>query len=422
MAGEMPRRLAPLRRTLDVMPSPVEGRPGLLLRDPFAYADEVVIVPPPLVAFLGYFDGAHEEGDLAEALFRATGDVQARGFARRLVETLGDRGFLENEALEHRRHARHRAFAQAARREPAHAGQAYPADAGQLGALLDGWLRPRRLAEAAPRDDVFAIAAPHVSFEGGYRSYAAAYAALPGDAAGRTFVVLGTSHYGAPERFGLTRKAYETPYGAAATDVAIVERLAAEAGDAAIVEDYCHAVEHSIEFQVVFLQYLFGPSVRVVPVLCGPFAEATLGPGRPEDDEGVARMLGALGELHAREDGRLAWVLGVDMAHVGRRYGDPLEAQAGAGPLAEVELRDRRRIDAILEGDADGFWEAVREQGDDLKWCGAAPLYAFLRATAPKHGALLSYEQWNIDPASVVSFAALAFGRGAATPAGEGGA
>ena len=41
---------------------------------------------------------------------------------------------------------------------------------------------------------------------------------------------------------------------------------------------------------------------------------------------------------------------------------------------------------------------------------------------APSRGALLRYEQWNIDPASVVSFAALALGRGEAAPPGEGGA
>ena len=70
----------------------------------------------------------------------------------------------------------------------------------------------------------------------------------------------------------------------------------------------------------------------------------------------------------------------------------------------------------------DGFWEQVRENEDDLRWCGAAPLYAFLKATAPGCSALLRYEQWNIDPASVVSFAALAFGRGEAAPPGEGGA
>jgi AmmeMemoRadiSam system protein B len=404
------------------MPSPVEDRPGLLLRDPFGYTDDVVIIPPPLVRFLRFFDGQHEEGDLAAALYEATGSLEAPGHARSLAQTLGGSGFLEDEELERRRDARHRAFAEAATREPVHAGEAYPSDVGDLAGLLDGWLRPRRDEDKAPPADVFAVAAPHVSPEGGFRSYAAAYRALPGDAASRTIVVLGTSHYGEPERFGLTRKPYVTPFGPVSTDPAVVDRLAAEGGAAVVVEDYCHAVEHSIEFQVVFLQHLLGPEVRVVPVLCGPFAAATHGPGRPEDDPAVARFLSALGELHAREGSRLAWVLGVDLAHVGRRYGDELVARVGSGELAEVEERDRRRIAAVAAGDADGFWEQVRENEDDLRWCGAAPLYAFLKATAPGCSALLRYEQWNIDPASVVSFAALAFGRGEAAPPGEGGA
>jgi AmmeMemoRadiSam system protein B len=261
-----------------------------------------------------------------------------------------------------------------------------------------------------------------VSLEGGYRSYAAAYRALPEDAAERTVVVLGTSHYGASERFGLTRKSYVTPFGPAGTDLGVVDRLIAAGGEAVVVEDYCHAVEHSIEFQVLFLQHRLGPATRIVPILCGPFAAATRGPGRPEDDPGVARFVDALGELDDREGSRLLWVLGVDMAHVGRRYGDDLRAQAGVGGLAAVEKRDRRRIEAIAAGDADGFWDQVRENEDDLKWCGAAPLYSFLKATGPGRGTLLRYEQWNIDPASVVSFAALAFSRGETAPPGEGGA
>jgi len=415
----MSRRLAPLRRTLDAMPSPVEDRPGLLLRDPFGYTDEVVIVPPPLVPFLGFFDGGHEETELAAALFRATGDLAASGFATRLADTLGGSGLLEDEELERRRDERHRAFAGADRRKPSHAGDAYPDDGAELGKLLDGWLRPRRGEEGQAPGNVFAIAAPHVSFDGGFRSYAAAYRALPPDAAGRTFVVLGTSHYGAPERFGLTRKPYETPLGVSRPDPTLVDRLIAEGGDAVVVEDYCHAVEHSIEFQVVFLQHLFGADVRVVPVLCGPFARATAA-GRPEDDPGVARFLDTLGELRAREGRRLLWVLGVDMAHVGRRYGDALEARAGQGPLAEVEERDRARIAALARGDAAGFWDAVRENQDDLKWCGASAFYSFLKAASPGRGALLRYEQWNIDPASVVSFAALAFGEDGRAARGEG--
>ena len=45
---------------------------------------------------------------------------------------------------------------------------------------------------------------------------------------------------------------------------------------------------------------------------------------------------------------RLFWVLGIDMAHMGRRYGDRFEARAGAGTLAEVERRDRQRIDSAV--------------------------------------------------------------------------
>jgi hypothetical protein len=41
---------------------------------------------------------------------------------------------------------------------------------------------------------------------------------------------------------------------------------------------------------------------------------------------------------------------------------------------------------------------------------------------APRRGTLPRCGQWNIDPASVVSFAPLTFGRGAAALAGEGGA
>jgi len=422
MKGSMHRRLAPLRRTLDAMPSPVEDRPGLLLRDPLGYTQDVVVVPPPLVAFLRYFDGEHDEGDLAEALHHATGEIGASAFARRLVDALGGSGFLEDDELGRRRESRHRAFAEAPAREPAHAGGGYPSDVGELASLLDSWLRPRAETEAAPPPGVYAVASPHVSLEGGSRAYAAAYRALPAEADGRTVVVLGTSHYGAPERFGLTRKPYVTPFGPAGTDLEVVDRLIADGGRAVTVEDYCHAVEHSIEFQVLFLQHRLAPGVRVVPILCGPFAAATRGPGRPEDDPDVACFLDALAELHAREGAQLLWVLGVDMAHVGRRYGDDLDARVGAPELAAVEERDRRRIAALAAGDAGGFWELVREGDDELKWCGASPLYAFLKATAPRRGALLRYEQWNIDPASVVSFAAMAFGRGEAAAPGEGGA
>jgi AmmeMemoRadiSam system protein B len=263
---------------------------------------------------------------------------------------------------------------------------------------------------AAPPDGkVTAIVAPHVSPFGGIEAYRAAYSALSPSDGERTFVVLGTSHYGAPDRLGLTRKTFRTPFGDTRTHPGIVDRLANEMGDAAVMEDYCHAVEHSIEFQVIFLQYLFGPAIRVVPVLCGSYAQSIYRGGLPEDEESVRRIFGSLGELAAREGDRLLWVLGIDMAHMGRRYGDPFDAAAERGEMESVALRDRRRMESMESGDARGFWDQVQENQDDLKWCGSSPVYTFLKAVPGARGKLLHYQQWNIDERSVVSFAGMSF-------------
>jgi hypothetical protein len=61
-------RLPALRPGLDFMPSPVDDRPGLLMRDPLLYSEQAMVVPPPLVPALVLFDGLHSEADLAEAL------------------------------------------------------------------------------------------------------------------------------------------------------------------------------------------------------------------------------------------------------------------------------------------------------------------------------------------------------------------
>jgi len=271
--------------------------------------------------------------------------------------------------------------------------------------MLDGYLSG--VAAASQNGNLLGIAAPHVSPFGGWKTYRDAYSALPLSHRDRTFVILGTSHYGEPDRFGLTRKPFDTPYGRAITDTRLVDQLAGE--PAATVEDYCHAVEHSIEFQVLFLQHLYGPDIRILPILCGSFWRSIEEGGLPEENESVRRFLGRLGEMAAKEDGKLTWVLGIDMAHMGQRYGDSVAAIAGQGEMLAVEKRDRQRIESITASDAQGFWQQVQERQDDLKWCGSSPLYTFLRAVPGAKGTLNGYEQWNIDESSIVSFAALAF-------------
>ena len=385
-----------LRQNLDFMPSPIPDQPGLLIRDSFHYSEAVLVVPPPLVPALVCFDGQQTEADLRALLVRISGSLDVSAPLRNLRDILHRSGFLEDEQYAAMREARERAFDQSPVREPAHAGTAYPQDLDALRPVMQQYLGTPNVSGKMP----VAIAAPHVSPEGGWECYRAAYCTLPPEAKDKTFVVLGTSHYGEPERFGLTRKPFRTPWGTTQTAPDLLLEL--EAQPSAKQEDYCHAVEHSIEFQVLFLQSIFGPGIRVLPILVGSFRQ-------PERNENVGRFLDALAEIHAREANRLLWVVGVDMAHMGRRYGDEFEAIAEEGKMAEVAGRDHSRMERLAAGDAPGFWEQIEGQRDPLKWCGSAPLYTYLRAVPQARGTLQKYEQWNIDEASVVSFAGMTF-------------
>lgn len=396
------------------MPSPDTARPGLLIRDPYHYSDATLLIPPTLVPCLECFDGQQTSLDLRSELVRLTGQIQVGDIEKDLFDSLDQAGFLENETYRRLRSEREAEFAAESTRAAIFNGSAYPEEHSDLVSLMSA-----QVGTAEGDRATIAIAAPHASPDGGWASYRAAYRALPAmtpeAAEDRVFVILGTSHYGAPERFGLTRKTFVTPYGETRTDIALVDELEKSAAKGIKMEDYCHAVEHSIEFQVVFLQHLYGPKVRILPILCGPFVKSIYEGGLPEEAEGVQQFFDVLGNIAARESKRVTWVVGVDMAHMGRRYGDPLSARANQDGMLGVKERDHQRIGQLAKANAQNYWSLVQENQDDLKWCGSAPFYTFLKVMPGLRGSLLEYQQWQIDPDSVVSFAAMAFRNGNAS-------
>jgi len=397
---------------LDFVPSPSPENPGLFIRDPYRFSDAMLIVPPPLVECLECFNGRQTDLDLRAALVRITGSFEVEEISRNLVETLENAGFLEDETFARMQEEKRREFAALPVREAAHAGSAYPAEPGELRETMAAYMTEGADETAAGADGLFAIAAPHVSPMGGWQAYQAAYRMLRPEHRDRTFVILATSHYGEPEKFGLTRKKFRTPLGESETDTPLVDWLAERGGGAVEMEDYCHSFEHTVELQIVFLQHVLGANVRVLPILCGAYAHSLYRGGKPEDHDGVKRFLDALGELRDREGDRLFWILGVDMAHMGVRYQDDFAAVAGKGVMEEVGGRDEQRIERINAMDAAGFWDLVQQRHDDLKWCGSSPFYTFLKTAPEARGELLRYEQWNIDERSVVSFAGMAFRKG----------
>ena len=285
MPGPFPR----LRLGLDFIPSSDPEHPGLLIRDPLKFSDAMLLIPPQLVECLACFDGEQTSLDLRGSLVRITGEIQIGELEKHLCDTLSQAGFLEDETFEAQRLARVNEFVAAPKRE---------AVARRLGLSGQG----RRSTQNALPNSCKARCPPIRMEPRKIRSWASPRRTSAPSAAGnriatltrpcsrhphqdRTFVVLGTSHYGEPDRFGLTRKPFVTPFGETITDGRLVDELAQAAPESIRMEDYCHAIEHSIEFQVLFLQYLYGPNIRILPILCGSFLRSIYQGGKPEGNE-----------------------------------------------------------------------------------------------------------------------------------------
>ncbi len=99
-------------------------------------------------------------------------------------------------------------------------------------------------------------------------------------------------------------------------------------------------------------------------------------------------------------------VAGVDLAHVGPRFGDA-EPNTPAS-LREVEAADRVMLQAVTDGDHARFYAGIAADGDSRRICGLSPIYTFLRVLAGAPGRLIRYTQWP-DAEGAVTFCAAAF-------------
>src|SRR5262249_55519986 len=129
-----------------------------------------------------------------------------------------------------------------------------------------------------------ALLAPHIDYARGGVSYAWGFKELADRTDASLFVIVGTSHY-SPERFTLTRQNFKTPLGVVPTDQAFADRLVESYGDGLFDDPFAHVPEHSIELEVVFLQYLFEKvrPIRIVPLVVGSFHDRVESGDEPMD-------------------------------------------------------------------------------------------------------------------------------------------
>jgi AmmeMemoRadiSam system protein B len=409
----------PRLRALEAFPIDEEdgGQRRLCLRDPSGLTEHVAMLPAAAVIVVALCDGTRDLAAIQSEIQKRYRERVPLSAIQNLLEQLDEGLLLDSPRFAEHRAKLHADFHAAPRRAAVHAGASYPSDPGSLRQFLDGFFRHERGPGALPNAQrpaplPSALIAPHIDFHRGGPTYAHTYLPLhEASVAPELVVVFGTDHNGVDQPFTLTRKTYETPFGALETDVDLVERLRERAGgEALFADEFHHRGEHSIEFQAVALRHAWpSADLRVLPILVGSFHRfvADGDHADPAADPNIGRFLDELATAAAGR--RTLFIAGADLAHVGPRFGDPRPlTNKDRAALADA---DQGSLDRCAAGDALGFFRQVARDGDARRICGLSPIYSMLRVTGGGRGRAIGYDQCPADDqgGSLVSIAGVVF-------------
>ena len=403
-----------------MIPYQEEGGAYVALRDPIAVSSRTLLMPYAAAPLLGLLDGEHTVAEIrAEFRILAGATLSAErieGLVRQLDEAL----FMEGERFAEALERALRCFRRLRVRPAAHAGTAYHGDPEHLRGFLDSLFRldggPSPIGdycEKGGRDRICAALAPHIDPGRGATAYAATYKAIAEGTDADLFVVLGVAHQMTENIFAPCDMGFDTPFGVAPADhdfmSALNDRCPVEPGPDLLV----HRTEHSIEFQAVFLQYLYAKrrEVTIAPILCSSLLRA-VGPGEdPMDKPEVADFIDALRETIGDCGRKVCVIGGVDLAHVGPKFGHEYEADETR--LARVSREDMSLLDRVAEADAEGFFALIARDNDARNVCGFPAIYTLLKVCGACEGELLDYGQAREpEVKSAVTFASMVFREG----------
>ena len=403
-------RLPALRADIELLPARLDGRDVFVVRDPLGIVKRNAALSAEVAPYLPLFDGCSTVGDLQIVMMRRHGgSLIFRSDAEGIVEELSRVGILQTDGYREAKERIVREFTESQERAAALAGAAYPENPGALGALLDRILSLPPLSSEGLDGPPCALATPHIDLRVAERTYAAAYRAIRGTAPSAV-LLLGTGHSLGETRYCISGKTFSTPLGRVPADRDAVARIRAAAGRALAPDDFAHRNEHSLEFQVLFLQRIFPmEEVPILPVLCGQM-EDLFGKARsPLDDPGIASFVEAVSAWLDGPAGKPLVVAGVDLSHVGPKFGD---SSTGRSLEEACRAYDRQVLDALVAGDASAFFQAGALARNRYRICGFSALWTLLAVLPEIRGRVLDYEVWHEEPTrSAVSFAAVSFTR-----------
>lgn len=262
-------------------------------------------------------------------------------------------------------------------REAYLAGLSYSAEAGQLREQVTAFIGDEVFFEPIGTD-LKAVIAPHIDYRRGGATYGKAYAHLQHHEHD-LYIILGTAHAYSPHLFHLSEKNFMTPLGCLPSDKDFVQSIAQQYGlERSFADEILHKREHSLELQTPFLHFTKGEK-RIVPILVGSFYSMLQAQRYPEEFEVYERFVESLyiasRERLAKGD-RLLFIASVDMAHVGKHFGDA--AALSPHGMEHIAERDAAYLRAIASNDKHQLFDHIAEDMDARRICGFPIMYVLL--------------------------------------------
>jgi len=406
--GLMEKDIPRLRTDIDIIPTRYQGESALLIKDSLGLIKDPVILQGAALQVIALIDGRKDIRDIQLELMRLRGGVfVSRNDVEGILSEFDGAFLIDSSNYRRERNKIAEEYSRLEVRDAFLAGTSYPRDPEKLKAYIRSILElEEKVSHGLEARRILALIAPHIDLEVGKKIYAKAYRMLK-DSSPKRVLLLGTGHNLQESYFSLTEKDFATPLGLTKTDREWVKRLKEAGSEVISSDDFYHRSEHSLEFQLLFLQHLFGFEFLLLPVLCGSFHRVLSDISRPAEIQGMSAFLSVLKEYTEDDSNHTLTVVGVDFSHIGPKFGHRYVASS---LLLEAKEHDRLLIQAISQGDVEDFWAEAKRVNNRYRVCGFSALAILMELLSGRKGHVLGYDFWMEGATqSAVSFAALAF-------------
>lgn len=283
-------------------------------------APRKVRLPRGVFSIATMFDGVSSARDIHDMLSMEFKVSVPEEQIHDLAVFLGENFFLENGDFAELQRRADEEYSRLPQRLPAHAGSSYPDTEPELRTFFDALFAADDTTVNS--EGLVGIIVPHIDLSIGPEVYVPAMKHLLA-ADFDIAVILGTSHYSIEDQFIMTEKDFVTPFGVLPTHKDFVRTLREQTGRIFTTLDVAHRPEHSIEFPVLFLQYLFGNDAKtIVPILTTSFEELFIHERVPEWYERYRAFLDGFKSTAALLGKKIMFILSIDWSHIGKKFGD----------------------------------------------------------------------------------------------------